>query len=513
MCYHDGVRCPDMLHRLRRPTLIGLATALAFALGCGPAGNTGPDLAAPVVGEGPGTTGNDPAELPPIGEGDPQAEQCLAGVRGQLGSGSTTLGDCRLGGLGACETRCRQGELRSCRDLARAMAAELGDDGCATKIWELTCDRGEPTACMDLAAHLSARGTGAGDRDRAKRALERSCDVGWGAGCTALGRFLLVNAAGPSDRGLALKMLEKACDRDHAPGCALAAQRLSQSRRQPDQVRSVARYRRACKLGHDRSCVSLATALQSGSGVRADPVKAKELLEEVCDRDDANDQGLACMSLASRERARAQGARTRLRDELEARACTKGHLDACPHVVAAYYHAGRFVEAVALATPLTAKRPEDGRLRFALGMSLYNLGRFVEAETHLAELCRLDPKSIRAQLWLYAARMRAGHDGKAGLRQALPNLDRSRWPAPVAQFFLGRIGEAGLLAKARDPHHQIELERRCEAYFYIAQQHLIAGRKRQAEARLEQALDTGATSLVEYRSAKAQRAELSTIPR
>ncbi len=512
MWYHDDVRSSVKLHRTRGTSPLGVAAALALTIGCGPAGTTGPNLAGPSLAQGHGSANTDPSELPPIGQDDPEAERCFAAVRGRTSTGSTTLTDCRAGGLGACETRCRQGELRSCRDLGRAMANERGDDACAVKLWELTCERGEPQACMDLAAHLTARGTGAGDHDRAKSALQRSCEVGWGAGCTALGRLMLRTGSGPSDVARALQVLERACDRGHGTGCALAGHQLAKSSRRPDQVRALAHYRQACKLGQDRSCVSVATALQRGTSVAADPARALEILEQVCDRDDANDRGLACGRLAAAELARVKATTPRT-DELTERACTKGHLDACPATAAAYYQAGRFADALALATPLTAKRPNDAALRFALGMSLYTLDRFADAEPHLVELCRLRPRGIHPQLWLYLARTRAGHDGKPGLRQVVPDLDPKQWPAPVVRYFLGRLSEARLLAKAKHPNQQIELEHVSEAYFYIAQQHLIARRKRQAVARLEQVLDTRITASVEYASAKAQLAKLSPFPR
>ncbi len=167
---------------------------------------------------------------------------------------------------------------------------------------------------------------------------------------------------------------------------------------------------------------------------------------------------------------------------------------------------------MALTSKVGAKLPNNWLIRFSRGMSLFNLGRFAEAEPELVELCRLRSDWIHCQLWLYAARERASRDGRTGLREVLPNLDRNQWPVPVLHFFLGKLSAARLLAEAKHHNRQTELEQLCEANYYIAQQHMIGGRKRQAAKRFKRAVDTGISNFVEYSGAQAELATMGVKP-
>ncbi len=516
MCYHLMVRALGKSIRSPGAVSAALWVAATSAAACGPAQGSAaietPSVTPPAIevsGEGDGSGGRQAA---PIGEGDEHAQRCFAAARAQEGMPQDVARWCAAGGPAACEAACREGGLTACSELAYSLAAELGDTACATKLWQLTCDRDGLSACLRLAAQLITIGASPATVAQAQTLLEKSCEGGWAAGCIALGRFHLPGGAGRADGDLAVKALEKGCDQGNAESCALASTQLSSSGKRADRERAVRRQEQACGLGHARSCVAFATALTLGIVVPRDPQRATQILGQLCQLDGVDDEGAACAQLAMQQQAANGGHSSPQVEALLARACDQGNLSTCSQVAATHYNAGRFSEAAALTSKLVTKLPDDWLTRFAGGMSLFNLGRFDEAEPQLVELCRLRADWVHCQLWLYAARERGGRDGKAGLRKALPGLDRNHWPVPVLHFFLGKLSAPRLLAEAKHHDRPIELERLCEANYYIGQQHMIRGRKRQAAKLFKRAVDTGISNFVEYTGAKAELATLQPKP-
>jgi len=516
MCYHVRVRSGGHRGSWRGRAWPWSLTVLLGIGACGPALDStttdAPGVAPPAIEATDDGTGTLPGQPGPFGAADPVAERWLATAEDHVATAAESE-SCQPEGLKDCASRCRGGELTACRELAGAMKVDLGDAACAAKLWQLSCDRDELRSCVSLAEHLTTQASiSAADRAAAERLLTRSCDGGWGPGCTALGRFFLIGGAGPTDGKRAVEALEKGCDRGDAAGCALAGKELAGASSPKVRARAVARQEQACELGHHRSCVDVAVSLVYGTGVPQDRARAQQILEQLCALDEATDEGAACTMLALLHQGAGGGPSSPKVDALLARGCAKGDPNACPQVAANHYNAGRFTEAVAMTEPLVAKLPDNWLIRFARGMSLFNLGRFNEAEPQLVELCRLRSDWLHCELWLYAARERGGKDGKAGLRPTLSSPLHTGWPLPVVRYHLGKLSEARLLQEAKHANGQTELEQLCEAYYYIGQQLMIGGHKRRAAKRFKQSVDTGISNFVEYTGAKAELAALGAKP-
>jgi len=92
------------------------------------------------------------------------------------------------------------------------------------------------------------------------------------------------------------------------------------------------------------------------------------------------------------------------------------------------------------------------------------------------------PADRTGPLWLYLARVRNGVPGlgKRELEESLALQGKEDWPRPVADFYLGRLDEAGLLAAARDAPSA--RSRSCQAETWMAEWHDARGDKARADA-------------------------------
>ena len=280
-----------------------------------------------------------------------------------------------------------------------------------------------------------------------------------------------------------------------------------------DPEKGAERIGRACELGHLDACVDLGLARVFGRGVPRDVARARQLLEQICGLDGEGDGGRSCATLAalSPQLTTAGQAAPPVEPLLE-RSCDKGYLDGCQTVAHTHYSAGRFDEAVAAADKAIVARPDTWQLRYARGLSLFNLGRFAEAAKDFEALCPLKPDLPYCPLWLYAARERSGQDGEPGLRDSLAKLPNDDWPKSIYRYHLGELNEPRLMRDARDPKPQRQLEKECEAFYYVAQQLFIDGRDKRAISLLEKTVATNITNFIEYTGAQAELGRLGLAP-
>jgi hypothetical protein len=115
---------------------------------------------------------------------------------------------------------------------------------------------------------------------------------------------------------------------------------------------------------------------------------------------------------------------------------------------------------------LEAGNPLAQRYRAAI---LLKAGRTADALPLLEHAIEADQSDMPAQLQLFRARVTLGQtvQAQAGLSAALGSLDESRWPNPIASYYLGKVGLDKLIAEASAVKEQASA-RRCEAYSYAS---------------------------------------------
>lgn len=149
-----------------------------------------------------------------------------------------------------------------------------------------------------------------------------------------------------------------------------------------------------------------------------------------------------------------------------------GNPDAQLYVARRYLN-GRGVERdPALAAMWMDKAAQQGLARAGLlaGRQLMLAGRYGEAAARMHGALGQMPGERFGAFWRYLARVRAGEQAAAApeLAATFKAQDDDAWPAPIADFYLGQIDAAALLAKAGKPESKHESQL-CEARYYMAE--------------------------------------------
>lgn len=136
---------------------------------------------------------------------------------------------------------------------------------------------------------------------------------------------------------------------------------------------------------------------------------------------------------------------------------------------------------------------------------------FVAAAEDFRIATRVDPRNGYSLLWRYVSDARSGVDDRAGLATGVMAV-REDWPKPLLLLFLGRVeDEAVMAAAAAVP--VMRPQRECEAHFFIAQRHLLAGDNAGAARLLRVAADNCPAGMVERHAARVERRRLEKAAR
>ena len=110
-------------------------------------------------------------------------------------------------------------------------------------------------------------------------------------------------------------------------------------------------------------------------------------------------------------------------------------------------------------------------------------GQLAEAIPKLRLALDKLPADRLAPLWLYVARVRNGEAelARTELQASLKKQKEDDWPKPIAEFYLGELDAAHLLAEAADDKKFAHV-RTCMATSYMAEWHAARGEKDQADA-------------------------------
>jgi lipoprotein NlpI len=127
---------------------------------------------------------------------------------------------------------------------------------------------------------------------------------------------------------------------------------------------------------------------------------------------------------------------------------------------------------------------------------------FVAAAEDFRIATRVDPRNGYSLLWRYVADARSGVDDRAGLATGVAAV-REDWPKSLVLLFLGRVEEEAVMAQAAAVP-VMRPQRECEAHFFIAQRHLLAGDNAGAARLLRVAADRCPTGMVERHAARVE---------
>jgi tetratricopeptide (TPR) repeat protein len=149
------------------------------------------------------------------------------------------------------------------------------------------------------------------------------------------------------------------------------------------------------------------------------------------------------------------------------------------------------------------------------GYLQYDLGQWQPALESFRKGLELDPTKDYSRFRVWLIRTRLGEETVATkeLSQHLDSLsdnDAKTWPANIGQFLVGRLNETDFLLAAANTAKDADEKngQLCEANFYIATKHLLAGDKATAAEFFQKSIDTGKDTFYEYGSAQAELAAL-----
>ena len=146
----------------------------------------------------------------------------------------------------------------------------------------------------------------------------------------------------------------------------------------------------------------------------------------------------------------------------------------------------------------------DPMARVMRGLTRYMDGDYPAAAENFRTAMGMAFPYPLAHLWTYLAVQRAGKDGAAELRRNAEEVDRSLWPGPLFQVYLGKLDAAAAIASAGHSPPKLRQRRQVQVRYFLGMLELSRGRAAAARAHFEAALETGAKHLVEYVAARIE---------
>jgi len=174
---------------------------------------------------------------------------------------------------------------------------------------------------------------------------------------------------------------------------------------------------------------------------------------------------------------------------------TRGHL---------YRLRGQYELAAASYEKAAALRPDSGQTAFDLGLLDFLRGQYAAAADDFARANHPDSVRRYSVLWLYLARARSGQAMSSISGQADSGTDEDHWPAPLFQFYLGKLTEEEVRHAAASTDAEADRGQRCEADFYIGELRLVQGDASTARKLLEQSRTECPETFIEYEIAPVE---------
>ena len=136
------------------------------------------------------------------------------------------------------------------------------------------------------------------------------------------------------------------------------------------------------------------------------------------------------------------------------------------------------------------------------GMTHFNDGKYKRAARDFRRHLKFSGDDLYRMMWLSLAVDRQGGNGRAELGEYAAASDRQSWPRPLVDMYLGQKSPEAVLASLENDRSRGANERRCEAYFFIAQWHSAKGDEATARQYFQKTVDTEVRGFMEYASAK-----------
>jgi lipoprotein NlpI len=110
-----------------------------------------------------------------------------------------------------------------------------------------------------------------------------------------------------------------------------------------------------------------------------------------------------------------------------------------------------------------------------MGITLYYLGRMAESAIALERRLKTAPQDAYAIVWRYlsVAKDQGQQTALRDLAENASKLENRLWPAPVVDFYLGKIDQKAMFAAANNPDAKKTAEQICEANFYAGEAALL----------------------------------------
>jgi tetratricopeptide (TPR) repeat protein len=144
------------------------------------------------------------------------------------------------------------------------------------------------------------------------------------------------------------------------------------------------------------------------------------------------------------------------------------------------------------------------------GVTHYRSGQFANAAEDFRENIKANPGYDYTYIWLLLASRRLDKEiyikTLADFRNYVLQKRSETWQRFVSKYFLGLDGvtEQAMLSEAEKGKTQPEIrERLCEAYYYLAEDKLFQGQRKEAEDYFQKSIETEVKDFIEYANSKA----------
>jgi lipoprotein NlpI len=160
--------------------------------------------------------------------------------------------------------------------------------------------------------------------------------------------------------------------------------------------------------------------------------------------------------------------------------------------------------------------PSDSYRYIARGYVLFDSAKFAESIADFRKIIEMrgkwDHQALYAFFRTYLANMRLGNftTMREWAQEYMVDFKSSEvWTKTLMNFFAGEFSNAELIALAGKVKDRTTAQRKCEAYYYVAEMRLAAGDIESAKRLYEKCIATKVTTYTEYRSSRCELKRLA----